>query len=170
MSAQGQEPTQQDNQGQEPNQGGQEPQGGAGQEPEVFDAAYVQNLRREAARHRAEAATLKQQVRDHEQAQMTEQQKLESRVSTAEAGQQKAELALARYEIAAAKDIPGNWVKFLVGATREELEANADELKRQLDGMGQASSHDFGGGARPNGGNAEEDFNRVLRRSAGRPN
>ncbi len=81
--------------GQEPALEGQEPEGegrtGAeGQEPEaeqqkVFDAAYVQKLREEAAKYRKKLRELEQTLKEKEEAELSEQERLQRRLAEAEA-------------------------------------------------------------------------------------
>jgi hypothetical protein len=78
-----------------------------------------------------------------------------------------------RSDVAVAKGLPANAVRFLDGRDQEEMERNADELLSMIGG-GQTTSSaapDFGAGARRAGTNgvSEEDFSSMIRRSAGRP-
>lgn len=80
-------------QGQVPNaSGGQEPpaseqQNAAdvqGQEPERFDAEYVKKLRAEAAEYRRRLRELEQTVKQHEEAKLTESERLQKRLAELE--------------------------------------------------------------------------------------
>lgn len=62
---------------------GQEPEGG-GQESQVFDAAYVKQLRNEAARYRKEAQQAAAKVTQYEQERMTELEKAQAQAKEAQ--------------------------------------------------------------------------------------
>lgn len=55
-----------------------------GQEPKTFDADYVSKLRAEAAAHRKEASELKQKVKEHEDAQLSETDRLTKQAQEAQ--------------------------------------------------------------------------------------
>lgn len=63
-----------------------------------------------------------------EDAQKSEQEKLAEKLSATEQRAAEAELRAARLEVATSKGLPMASVKFLTGATPEELAASADEL------------------------------------------
>lgn len=94
--------------GQEPTPGGQEPTGnntapaGGGQEPQVFTADYVKELRAEAAKNRKEAQEAKAKIAAFEAAQMSEAEKLQAAAKSAQEQAQAArqELQQARAEVA----------------------------------------------------------------------
>lgn len=67
-------------------------------------------------------------LKELEDAQKTEQQKLTERLTEAETKAKEAELRAARLEVATEKGLPKSSVKFLTGTTPEELEESADEL------------------------------------------
>lgn len=82
-------------QGQVPNDSGQEPQTdqqtatagtqtGQEPEPEKFDAEYVKQLRREAAEYRKKLRELEQIVKQHEEAKLSETEKLQKRLAELE--------------------------------------------------------------------------------------
>lgn len=80
-----------DTMGQVPNDSGQEPQtdqqgaaGAQGQEPERFDAEYVKQLRREAAEYRKKLRDLEQTVKQHEEAKLSESERLQKRLAELE--------------------------------------------------------------------------------------
>lgn len=99
--------------------------------PKTFDADYVEKLRRENAHYRKLAKTHQDKATrldELEQSQKTELQKLtEDRDNYKRRGDE-AELAMARYEVALEKGLTRTQAKRLVGSTREELAADADEL------------------------------------------
>lgn len=81
------------------------------------------------AKANADAAKRVKEMEDAEKSELTRAQ---------EAAQSAAERAVAaeakalRYEVAADKQVPSRLMKFLVGTTKEELEASADELIEAL--------------------------------------
>ena len=96
--------------GQEPTPGSQEQAGlntatpatTGGQEPQVFDAAYVKTLRQEAAQWRKQAQEAAAKVQTFEAQQMSEAERLQAQAKTAQEQAQAArqELQQARAEVA----------------------------------------------------------------------
>lgn len=82
----------------------------------------------------AQKATIKElkakakRLDDLEEAQKTESQRLTERADTEFARAEAAEAELVRYKVATEKGIPVNAMKFLVGTTREEIEASAKDV------------------------------------------
>ncbi len=76
--------------GQVPNDSGQESRtdqqdaGAQSQEPERFDAEYVRQLRREAADYRKRLRELEQTVKQHEEAKLSESERLQKRLAELE--------------------------------------------------------------------------------------
>lgn len=94
----------------------------------TFDAGYVKSLRDEAAKHRVEARDLAARVKEFEDKGKSESERLEERAKSAETAAAKATAALARAEVALEKNLTPAQAKRLVGATKDELLADADEL------------------------------------------
>lgn len=103
-----------DSKGQEPQDGGQDPtasdtgQGTTGSqgtsdqqqlEPERFDAEYVKGLRKEAASHRTRVRELEAKLKEHEDAKLSETEKLQKRVAELEAQAQAHGEERLRYEV-----------------------------------------------------------------------
>jgi hypothetical protein len=107
--------------------------------------------RKHEAQAKANAAAAKR-LAEIEEANKTEAEKTQSRLSEAEERAAKAESQLMRIEIAAAKGLTPKQAGRLVGTTREELEADADELLKDFAVTGKdekpAAKPDFGGGRR----------------------
>lgn len=85
----------------------------------------------EARKWEARAKENAEKAKAHDayvESQQTEQQKLETRATTAEQRATEIEARLLRYEVAAEKGIPLTAAARLQGATKEELEADADNL------------------------------------------
>lgn len=66
--------------------------------------------------------------REYETSQKSEHEKLADELAAARAEASQASTTLMRYQIASEKGIPSSALDLLVGATREELETNADKL------------------------------------------
>lgn len=129
------------------------PPEGADEPTEEFDLARA---KAKIAKANTEAANLRKRVkeleaaeaklRDLEDANKSEQQKLAERAEAAERKLAEAEARILRMEVAAAKGLSPSQAKRLVGATREELESDADEL---LADFGGASDDDGAGKQKP---------------------
>ena len=78
------------------------------------------------------AAELESRLKEFEDRDKTEAQKLAERADTAEERARKAEDALNRLEVALEKGLTPSQAKRLVGTTREEYEADADELLKDI--------------------------------------
>lgn len=76
-----------------------------------------------------EAETLRLRLKEYEDRDKTEQQRLEERAAAAETRAKDLELRALRLEVASEKGLSSAQAKRLVGGTREELEADADELR-----------------------------------------
>lgn len=75
-----------------------------------------------------EAAAYRHKLKEFEDRDKTDSEKLTERAAAAEHRAAEAEARALRLEVAAAKGLTPSQVKRLVGSTREELEADADEL------------------------------------------
>jgi Domain of unknown function (DUF4355) len=97
-----------------------------------------------------------------EAAKQSTEEKLTGKLTVAEAKAAEAEQKLMRFEIAAAKNLPIKWAVRLSGNTREALEADADELLKEL---GQSSRTSFDGGTRQPAP-AQGGMDGIIRRAA----
>ena len=79
-----------------------------------------------------EAEQLRLKLKEYEDRDKTEQQKLAESQAAAEERAVAAELRASRLEVAAEKGLTPAQAKRLVGATREELEADADEILKDF--------------------------------------
>jgi hypothetical protein len=113
-------------------------------------------------RKRAEAA--EQKAKEFEDRDKTAQEKADAKATEAETKAAKAEAKLLRMEVAGEKKLPVSLASRLQGETKEELEADADELLKQVTPQ---EATDFDGGPRP-GGPAKTDMDSMIRRAAGR--
>ncbi len=75
-----------------------------------------------------EAASFRHKLKELEDRDKSESEKLTERLTAAEKRAAEAEAQALRLEVATAKGLTATQVKRLVGSTREELEADADEL------------------------------------------
>lgn len=101
-----------------------------------------ESARRKWAKANKEAAGLRarlkelepmaQKAKALEEAGKSEQDKLREALEAERGGRTTAETALLRHEVAAAKGVPANLAKFLVGATKAEVETSADELLKEI--------------------------------------
>ena len=128
--------------------------------------AEIKRLRGEAAEHRRRIKDLEPEVDRLREAQMTEQQRIETRASQAEERASRAERQVAQYAAAAKAGLPLDLAARLQGNTAEELDADAEQLKNLLGGNGQQRFEGrVNGGARaPVPAN---DMNSLIRQAAG---
>ena len=158
----------------------QKPPEGAEQEPKTFDADYVANLRKEAAKYRTEAKAKDAELEKFRQASMTESEKAiaeaEAKGRTAAATEFGAELARERFDALAGRRNPDfdtaqaleyvDLSKFLGEDGRPDAKAIAAAVERLVPAPA-GGLPNFDGGTRkppPSGG----DMNALLRQAAGR--
>lgn len=151
--------------------------------PEVQE--YIRHLRGENAGYRTERNELRQFKQEVEDRDKTDTQKANERAERAEARAAELEAQTLRAEIAAEKGLSLKQAKRLAGATREELEKDADELLAEFGGNGngggqspqggqqqQGQGRDWGQGARgtraDGGGSASDQMTAAIRRGMGR--
>lgn len=135
-------------------------------QPELGDAGQ-KALREERSKARTAARerdALAARLKEFEDRDKTEVQKLSESYTAAEKRAADAETALARYRVAVAKKLPAELVDRLRGSTEEELAADADSLLQLVGAT--ASRTDFDGGARTPAGQPT-DMSAVIRRAAG---
>ncbi|MFK8844685.1 hypothetical protein [Streptomyces sp. Ac-502] len=113
-----------------------------------------------------EAESLRLKLKAFEDRDKSEAQKLAERAQTAEAEAEKANRKLLRFEVAARKKLPPGWAGRLQGSTREELEADAETLVKELAEQQRRHSPSFDGGVRKQAPKTN-DMNAVIRRAAG---
>lgn len=109
-----------------------------------------------------EAESLRLKLKEFEDRDKTDQQKLTERLTAAEAAAAASDLELARFRVAAKAGIPADLAGRLQGSSEEELTADAESLKKLLGDATSATS--FDGGARTPAG-APRDMNDLIRRS-----
>ena len=115
---------------QKPNE--QQPPEGNRDDPKTFDAEYVANLRKEAARYRTEAkanADAATRLAELEEAQKTETQKLADAKTAAEKDAADARADALRWRVAAKHSISDEDAElFLTGTDEETLTKQAERL------------------------------------------
>ena len=107
----------------------------APKDDQTFDAAYVKKLRDEAASYRTkvrELEPLAKKAQELEEAGRSDLEKLTARAEKAEREHAETVAKALRLEVAFEKGLTPAQAKRLVGASREELEADADEILRDF--------------------------------------
>lgn len=168
--AEGQEPLQSRDQGQEPDvDAEEEPQEG---EPRTFDEAYVKDLRKQAANARSKATKAEREAEQLREGKVSTEERLTKAAAEAEQRAEQAELRASSYEVAATRSLDLKWASYLTGETREEQEDKADELVKLLAAQGNSvKPTSFDGGARITPAETrtpEEEHNLLLLRASGR--
>lgn len=136
----------------------------AAAEEKQFDESYVKKLRAEAAKHRKEAAEAKAKAQEYEDAQKSELERAQDKLTQLETAKADAEARLLRYEVAAEKNVPGNLMDLLVGDSKEELEAKADLILENVK-PAEAPQATFEGGPRepaPEPKTADQAHNELI--------
>lgn len=87
-----------------------------------------QEVRDALRRANREAETLRRQLKDYQDKDKSETERLAERAAEQERRAAAAESLLLRYEVGSAKGLPAQLVGRLQGDTREELEADAEQL------------------------------------------
>jgi hypothetical protein len=116
-----------------------------------------------AAKERDRLAARLQELEDRDK---SEAQKLAERAQTAETEAAKARTQLLRFEVASDKKLPASWANRLQGSTKEELEADAEALLKDLKDQQQRQSPNYDGGVRKPAP-APTDMNALIRQKAG---
>lgn len=123
------------------------PPEGTEQEPKMFDAEYVEKLRKEAADYRTKAkanAEAAEELAKLKEADKTEAQKAADRIAALEAENAKAQSALLRMRIAAKYGIstdpgedgsPSDADLFLTGMDEESLTIQAERLAKKRESV-----------------------------------
>jgi len=121
------------------------------------------------ALHKAnkEAEGLRLKLKEFEDRDKTEAERLAERATTAEATAATAQSQLLKYQVAADKQLSPTLAARLQGSTREELAADADALLADLGRQQQVTAPSFDGGVRTTGPQPT-DMNSLIRRAAGR--
>jgi hypothetical protein len=121
---------------------------------------------REQERRAKENADAARRLREVEDGAKSETQKALERAEAAEKAAGESASRALRFEVAAEKGLTAKQALRLLGTTREELEADADELLSILPTGTRVPN--FDSGARPDNGGRALDMNSAIRRMAGR--
>lgn len=113
-----------------------------------------------------EAETLRLKLKEFEDRDKTEAQKLAERATAAEQEAAQARTKLLRFEVASSKKLPASWANRLQGSTKEELEADAEALLKDLTEQQQRQTPSYDGGVRKPAP-APTDMNALIRQKAG---
>jgi hypothetical protein len=103
-----------------------------GQEPKTFDAAYVQQLRNEAAKHRREAAATAAKLQALEDASLSEAEKTKRERDQAVNDREELRLELMRLRIATKHSLPEVLASRLQGEDEQAMEADAKVLAKLM--------------------------------------
>ena len=122
-------------------------------------------VKRALAKANADAATRLKEFEDRDK---SEAQKLAERADAAEKRAAEIEGRALRLEVAAEKGLTPAQAKRLTGSTREELEADAEELKSMFAPSATPSGAALDLGVRGAPAATGGDMNQALRRAAGR--
>ncbi len=114
-------------------QSGEEPREEQPKQPKPSETVdFWKQKAREQERRAKDNADAAKRLKEIEDAQKSETDKLTERATVAEKRAVDAETALARFQVALEKGLTPSQAKRLVGSSREELEADADELLKDL--------------------------------------
>lgn len=116
-----------------------------------------------AAKERDKLAARLQELEDRDK---TEAQRLAERAQVAETEAERARTKLLRFEVASSKKLPASWANRLQGSTKEELEADAESLLKDLNDQQQRQSPNYDGGVRKQAPKTN-DMNALIRQRAG---
>jgi hypothetical protein len=101
-----------------------------GQEPKSFDAAYVQQLRNEAAKHRREAVQAATKLKELEDASLTEAERTKRERDQAVTEREQLRLELMRLRIATRHNLPEVLANRLQGDDEQAMESDAKVLAK----------------------------------------
>lgn len=135
---------------------GKSPDGGERTPPEekdekgsrTYSEAYVKQLRSENAETRNKVGELEERLQEHENAGKSELEKLTAKLTKETQRADQSEARANRYEVAQQYGLELSASRFLSGSTREEMEAQADELQKLLETKAKQPAAGFDGGAR----------------------
>ena len=116
-------------------------EGGEEKQAETFNQADVDRIVAERLKREREATKTKYGDYDELKAKAAGATTLEERVAEIERQAKESESRALRAEVANAKGLTPNQAKRLVGATREELEADADDLLKDIGAQKKSGNH-----------------------------
>lgn len=141
--------------------------GTEGEAPGGPESTIPPEVQRALKKANKEAETLRLKLKEFEDKEKTEAEKVAERLTAAEERAAKAERDLLRHRVAVAKGLPSELADRLQGDDEEAMSEDAERLlvvvKPKLPGSGS-----FDGGAREKSAPEGGDMNQLLRRAAGR--
>lgn len=133
-----------------------------GQDSKVFDAEYVKTLRGEAAANRTKLRDAEARLKDFEDRDKTELEKLTERADDAEKRAAAAEVELLRARVASEAGLPTELAARLHGDTEDEMRADAEQLVKLVPNQGGPPPGSFDNGtAEP--GSAQPSMDSLIR-------
>jgi len=114
-------------------------------EPKVFDESYVKELRAEAAKNRKAAQEAQAILQEREDAEKSELERAQGKLSQTEKELAEARTVLLRNEVADELEVPSKLRPLLTGSSKEELEAQANLI---LENAAKPTEPQFDGGTR----------------------
>jgi hypothetical protein len=130
-------------------------------EPETPRDGDVAAMEKQLKKANKEAEAFRLRLKEIEDRDKSEQEKLTEKAATLESDLSKSDLRALRLEVALEKQLPMSLAKRLQGTTVEEITKDADELLATLGNGKKAPS--FDGGARTSPPSGEEDMNKLIR-------
>lgn len=134
-------------------------------EEEVEHWRGIAKLQEKRAKDNVAAAT---ELAALKESQKSEETKREERTAAAEKSAAENATKATRLEVALEKGLPKELAARLQGGTKEEMEADADELLKLVQPAAGGGSLDLGQGGRGGSNGEPTDMNSLLRRAAGR--
>jgi hypothetical protein len=131
---------------------------------------YIRRLRQEAAKYRNDLKATTGKLKEFEDRDKTEAQKLADQAAAAERQASESTVKLLRYEVAAATGLPLSLASRLQGSNEAELKADAENLKEQFglsESDGPAGGSGFDGGVR-RPVTKPKTMNGIIRQASGR--
>jgi hypothetical protein len=134
------------------------------QQPETFTQADVDRIVADRLKREREATKAKYGDYDDLKARAEGAKTLEDRVAEIERQAKDSETRALRAEVANAKGLTSSQAKRLVGSTKEELEADADELLKDIGAQKKTGNHvpREGNNPKPGGDDETRAFAREL--------
>lgn len=130
------------------------------------DRIIAERLSREKAKVPEDYEELKSKVAQFEESKKTESERLTGERDTFKSQAEQAQAEALRLRVALSKQLPAELIDRLRGSTKEELEADADELLKLVQPTQQRTG--FGGGAGRETADQPPGINDWIRRTAGR--
>lgn len=140
--------------------GGDDDTGDGGDQAKQLSAEDIDKMQRALKKANKEAEQHRLKLKEYEDRDKSETEKLTERARELESTLTNAEKAALRYEVALDKSLPKSLAVRLQGDTREEMEADAEELLKTLGGNNSNGKKrpSFDGGAKDDGHSGSGSF------------